>query len=77
MLSRRENVALEVEAARTLRGFDSIEELARRLPSLSRTDLATLAEVGALNSIGKDSIFEMPFGKPKEREGKRGHSWNR
>jgi error-prone DNA polymerase len=51
----RENAAGELEAARTLKAFGSIEELARRVPSLSRADLATLAEVGALNSIGEGS----------------------
>jgi len=51
----RENAALELEAAREQRAFASIEELARRVPSLSRTRLATLAEVGALNSIGEGS----------------------
>jgi error-prone DNA polymerase len=51
----RENAAGALEAARTLRAFRSIEELARRVPSLSRADLATLAEVGALNSIGEGS----------------------
>jgi error-prone DNA polymerase len=51
----RENAALELEAAREQRAFASIEELARRVPSLSRADLATLAEVGALNSIGEGS----------------------
>ena len=49
----RQNAATELEAARILRPFSSIEELARRVPSLSRGDLATLAEVGALNSIGE------------------------
>jgi error-prone DNA polymerase len=38
---------------RMLRPFDSIEELARRVPSLSRADLATLAETGALNPLGE------------------------
>ena len=51
----RENAAIELEAARTQRAFASIEELARRVPSLSRADLSTLAEVGALNSIGEGS----------------------
>ena len=49
----RETAAVELEVARELRVFGSIEELARRVPSLSRADLATLAEVGALNSIGE------------------------
>jgi error-prone DNA polymerase len=51
----RESSAIELENARALRGFDSIEELARRVPSLSRADLATLAEVGALNFVGEGS----------------------
>ncbi len=51
----RETAAIELETARTRGAFASIEELARRVPSLSRADLATLAEVGALNSIGEGS----------------------
>jgi error-prone DNA polymerase len=49
----RKGSAVELEAARTMRPFASIEELARRVPSLTRADLTTLAEVGALNSIGE------------------------
>jgi error-prone DNA polymerase len=49
----REGSAVELEAARTTRPFGSIEELARRVPSLSRADLTTLGEVGALNTIGE------------------------
>ncbi len=36
-----------------MRLFASIKKLACRIPSLTRADLATLAEVGALNSIGE------------------------
>ena len=39
----RANVVAEIEREHALRGFGSIEELARRVPSLSRADLATLA----------------------------------
>ena len=49
----RQGSAAELEAAREMRPFTSIEELARRVPSLTRADLTTLAEVGALNSIGE------------------------
>jgi error-prone DNA polymerase len=49
----REASAVELEAARAMRPFTSIEELARCVPSLTRADLTTLAEVGALNSIGE------------------------
>jgi error-prone DNA polymerase len=46
-------VANEIERARRLRPFGSIEELARRVPALSRTELTTLAETGALNPLGE------------------------
>ena len=49
----RSTVAAEIERAKALRPFSSIEELARRVPSLSQSDLSTLAETGALNSLGK------------------------
>ena len=49
----RAAVAAEVERIRALRPFGSIEELARRVPSLSQADLSTLAETGALNSLGE------------------------
>jgi len=45
--------ATELVEARKMRPFASIEELARRVPSLTRADLTTLAEIGALNSIGE------------------------
>ena len=49
----RSTVAAEVERVRAMRPFGSIEELARRVPSLSQADLSTLAETGALNSLGE------------------------
>ena len=48
----RETSAAEIEAARRMRPFASIEELARRVPSLKRADLEVLAEIGACNSLG-------------------------
>ena len=50
----RQAVAQEIERVRALRRFTSIEELARRVPSLSQTDLTILAETGALNSLGEN-----------------------
>ncbi|RRA48312.1 error-prone DNA polymerase [Acidipila sp. EB88] len=44
--------ANDIEAARGMRAFASMDELARRVPSLSRANLATLAEIGALNVVG-------------------------
>lgn len=49
----RSSVAAEIERIRALQPFRSIDELARRVPSLSQADLATLAETGALNSLGE------------------------
>jgi error-prone DNA polymerase len=49
----RQGSAAELEVAREMRPFASIEELARRVPSLTRADLTTLAEIGALNSLGE------------------------
>jgi error-prone DNA polymerase len=41
--------------ARKQRQFGSIEELARRVPELSRNNLRILAQVGALNNISADT----------------------
>ncbi len=49
----RASVAAEIERVRSLRQFGSIEELARRVPTLSQAELDTLAETGALNSLGE------------------------
>ena len=60
----RATVAAEIERVRAMRSFGSIEELARRVPSLSQADLATLAETGALNSLGdrlhrRDALWQV------------------
>jgi error-prone DNA polymerase len=41
--------------ARKQRQFGSIEELARRVPELSRANLRMLAQIGALNNISADT----------------------
>ncbi|MFL6312445.1 MAG: DNA polymerase III subunit alpha [Terriglobales bacterium] len=41
--------------AKQKRQFGSIEELARRVPELSRANLRMLAQIGALNNIGADT----------------------
>ena len=38
--------------ARAQQSFSSSEDLARRVPELSRSNLRMLAEIGALNTIG-------------------------
>lgn len=50
----RGTVAVELEQARSIHPFISIEELAHRVPSLSQAELTTLAEIGALNALGPD-----------------------
>ncbi len=60
----RATVAAEIERIRAMRPFGSIEELARRVPSLSQADLATLAETGALNALGdrmhrRDALWQV------------------
>ena len=40
----RSSVAAEIERVRAMRPFASIEEVVRRVPSLSQADLSTLAE---------------------------------
>ena len=60
----RVKVAAELEQARTRQPFASIEELARRVPSLSQPELTTLAEIGALNRLGgtlhrRDALWQV------------------
>lgn len=50
----RAAVAAELERARAIQPFSSIEELAQRVPSLSQAELTTLAEIGALNPLGSN-----------------------
>jgi error-prone DNA polymerase len=49
----REEAAMALLRARTIRSFYSIADLARRVPELRRNELVTLADIGALNSLGK------------------------
>ena len=60
----RAHVAAEIERVRALRPFCSIEELARRVPSLSQAEMTVLAETGALNSLGaglhrRDALWQV------------------
>ena len=48
----REESARTLVEARQLRVFAGVEELARRVPELRKPELVTLAEIGALNSLG-------------------------
>ncbi len=53
----RKEVALEIVRQRGLREFASIEDLTRRVPSARKSELAALAEIGALNFIGEKRGF--------------------
>ena len=48
----RESVAREIEQQRRIRVFASVNDLKLRVPAIQKDELATLAEIGALNSIG-------------------------
>ncbi len=53
----REHAARVLVERRKLRPYASIDELALRVPELSKSELQTLAAIGALNSV---SSFEFP-----------------
>ena len=48
----REAAAQALVRERSLAPFTSIQDLARRVPELRKDELTTLAEIGALNSVG-------------------------
>ena len=48
----REPAAQALVRERSLRPFASVQDLARRVPELRKNELTTLAEIGALNTIG-------------------------
>jgi error-prone DNA polymerase len=48
----RSDVALKIVSERAIRPFPSIDDLKLRVPMIQKTELATLAEIGALNFIG-------------------------
>jgi error-prone DNA polymerase len=52
----RQEAAEALVAARTMRPFASIDELARRVPELRKTELVTLGEIGALNALGGATV---------------------
>lgn len=60
----RSTVASDIESARRLRAFASIEELARRVSALTQADLTVLGEIGALNCLGdgvhrRDALWQV------------------
>ena len=63
--SLRASTALQLVTVRNANGpFQSVEDLARRVPALNRSDLAQLARIGALNALGgvehrRDAIWQI------------------
>jgi error-prone DNA polymerase len=53
----RKEVALEIARQRSLQKFASIEDLRRRVPEAQKSELAALAEIGALNFVGEKRGF--------------------
>jgi error-prone DNA polymerase len=65
----REEAARSLLRERMLAPFTSIHDLTRRVPELRRDELTTLAEIGALNSIGSPiADFRLPIAKPNQSE---------
>jgi error-prone DNA polymerase len=52
----RSDVALKIVSERAIRPFSSIDDLKLRVPMIQKTELATLAEIGALNFIGTKKV---------------------
>jgi error-prone DNA polymerase len=62
----REEAARSLALERTIAPFTSIHDLTHRVPELRKDELTTLAEIGALNAIGKIVDVCAPQGlKPK------------
>ncbi len=61
----RNDVALKIVSERAIRPFSSIDDLKLRVPMIQKAELATLAEIGALNFIGakkvhrRDALWQM------------------
>lgn len=55
-----EATATAIVRARSQRAFDSIADLAHRVPELRRNELTLLASIGALNSIGCAAAKDVP-----------------
>jgi error-prone DNA polymerase len=52
----RSDAALKIVSERAIRPFSSIDDLKLRVPMIQKTELATLAEIGALNFMGAKKV---------------------
>jgi error-prone DNA polymerase len=75
----REETAQAIVRARDQRAFESIADLAHRVPELRRNELVLLASIGALNPIGcataKDAAEQMDAPRKKPRLHRRDALW--
>src|SRR5260221_580219 len=53
----REEVGREIVRERAVRAFQSIDDLKLRVPSLQKSELTAVAEIGALNFVGSKAGF--------------------
>jgi error-prone DNA polymerase len=74
-----EEAATAIVRARSQRPFESIADLAHRVPELRRNDLVLLASIGALNSIGcaseKDVTGQLDLPHKQQRLHRRDALW--
>ncbi|HYM10860.1 MAG TPA: error-prone DNA polymerase [Bryobacterales bacterium] len=58
----RQQAAEAIVRERSIRSFTNIDDLARRVPELHKDEIRTLAEIGALNSLGaghrRDALWQ-------------------
>ncbi|HXN20673.1 MAG TPA: error-prone DNA polymerase [Candidatus Binatus sp.] len=52
----RSDAALKIVSERAIRPFSSLDDLKLRVPLIQKTELATLAEIGALNFVGGKKV---------------------
>src|ERR1019366_3981226 len=75
----REETTQAIVGARDQRPFESIADLAHRVPELRRNELVLLASIGALNSIGcaaaKDVAEQIDAPRTKQRLHRRDALW--
>ncbi|GAC1668515.1 MAG: error-prone DNA polymerase [Candidatus Acidiferrum sp.] len=64
----RASIAEEIVRERNVRPFVSMEDVKRRVPGIQKAELATLAEVGALNHVGEQSS-DAKSGSAKSKNG--------
>jgi error-prone DNA polymerase len=72
----REETASRIVAARAVRAISSVEDLKRRVPEIQKTELVTLAEIGALNfAVADDAAGKTHATKKPRRFHRRDALW--